>query len=70
MVLEGMGRQAGSRRFNIDRSTCHLLNKISSAVNLTEVLFRITGPSAVDDLLLGHSGEKGVQFLFNQSFVC
>ena len=53
MVPEGMGRQAGSRRFSIDRSTCHRLNKISSAVNLTEVSFRITGPSAVDDLLLG-----------------
>ena len=53
MVPEGMGWQVGRRRFSIDRSSCHLLNKISSAVNLTEVSFRITGPSAVVDLLLG-----------------
>ena len=53
MVPEGMGRQVGIRRFSIERSTCHFLNKISSAVNLTEVSFLITGLSVVVDLLLG-----------------
>ena len=53
MVAEDMGRQAGRRRFSIERSTYHFVNKISSTLNLTEVSFLITGPSAVVDLLLG-----------------
>ena len=63
MVPEGMGRQAGSRRFSFERSTCHFLHKISSAVNLTEVSFLITGPSAVVDLLLGADRGGTVTFL-------